>query len=382
MAKLRPLPVTTEINIFLLNLAFAIIHFVLAPFPQFESVISAFCVGNLFGIIGPFIGVVWLVLHVIVRPILNYLVYDGVYHDIFISNTHSWIIFLVSLNLIVAFTDKSHKNVHGADYRRKNNIFARAAEKFFDATFNYIPMTIVPWDEDHSTKSSKATLPPNRQYIFAVHPHGIHCMPLSLFHRKGSEFDKRFPGICEKNLSGLVATVMFKIPGVRELFLSLPYIDASRSVAEEALRENRSLFVCTGSGEESLLTKRGEDVLVLSKRKGFIRLALSYGCDIVPIFGVGNSDLFETYNFGATIRMWLHKRLHVSIPIFHGRYFTPLPYRVPIRVLVGEPLKVPQPQHRGEKPDEEIVEKYLKQYIEQVKELHKRHSVDRILHIV
>ncbi|KAL7468982.1 hypothetical protein ACHAXS_009248 [Conticribra weissflogii] len=367
MAELRPLPVITEINICLLNFAFAIIHLVLIPFPQLESIISAFCVGNLFGIIAPFAGVVWLILHVIVRPVLNDLVYDGAYQDFIVNYKLSWTIFLISLNLIVAFTDKSHKNVK---------------EKFFDATFNYIPMKIVPWDEDPSTKLSKATLPPNRQYIFAVHPHGIHCLPLSLFHRKGSEFDKRFPGICENKLSGLVATVMFKIPGVRELFLSLPYIDASRHVAEEALRENRSLFVCTGSGEESLLTKCGEDVLVLSKRKGFIRLALSYGCDIVPIFGVGNSDLFETYDLGATVRMWFHKRFHVSIPIFHGRYFTPLPYRVPISVLVGEPMKLPQPKRRGEKPDEEIVEKCLKQYIERVKELHKRHTSDRRIHIV
>jgi 2-acylglycerol O-acyltransferase 2 len=183
-------------------------------------------------------------------------------------------------------------------------------------------------------------------------------------------------------LSGLAASVVFRLPGAREFFLSLPYIDASRHVVEKALEADRSIFVCTGSGEESLLTKQGEDTLVLCKRKGFIRLALSYGCDVVPIFGVGNSDLFKTYSVGIRFRMWLQKRLHVSIPIFHGRYLTPLPYKKPVTVLVGAPLTMPKPKVRGEIPDEQEVEKYLKIYIEKVKELHKNNTHGRKLQII
>ena len=363
---------------------------------------AAFCIGNLFGIIIPFLGFIFGLIHILLRPIMNTILYSGAYAAIILENKFLWFGFLCLWNMAVAFTDNSHRDVEGADYRtsRSCGFLEKAAEDFWESAYDYIQMTVIPWDEEgklnnsntgkdgtsshenSSSKESNATLPPNRQYIFAVHPHGIHCIPLGLFHRQGTAFDKRFPGICGNKLSGLVATVIFKVPCVREIFLSLPYIDASRHIAEAALKANRSLFVCTGSGEESLLTRHGSDVLVLSKRKGFIRLALAYGCDIVPIFGIGNSDLFVTYSWGSGFRMWLQKRLHISIPIFHGRYFSPLPYRVHIRVLVGEPLKVPEPKVRGEAPDEALVEEYLKKYIEKVKELHKKHATNRKLQII
>jgi hypothetical protein len=55
---------------------------------------------------------------------------------------------------------------------------------------------------------------------------------------------------------------------------------------------------------------------------------------------------------------------------FHGRWLTP----VPITVLVGEPLRVPQPKVRGDKPDDTVVEEYPKKHIERVKEMHKRQT--------
>ena len=364
----------TEVNIFLFNLAFAILHVLLKPI-GLEQAAAAFCMGNLFGLIVPYLILVSAIIHFGIGPIMDVAFYLGAYESIVLSNIYHWFGALLLINLIVAVTDRSHSDVEGANYRADNSAIGKASHQFWDSAIEYLDMTVIPWDK-------YANLPPNRQYIFACHPHGIHCTPLGLFHRKGTPFDERFPGICENKLSGLAASIVFKLPGVREFFLSLPYIDASRHVAERALKADRSLFICTGSGEESLLTKCGDDQLVLSKRKGFIRLALSYGCDIVPIFGVGNSDLFQTYSWGMGIRMWLQKTLHVSIPIFHGRWFTPLPYRVPIRVIVGEPMRVPQPKVRGERPDDAVVERYLKMYIERVKELHKTHTCGRKLHIL
>jgi hypothetical protein len=373
--RLRKIPLLTRINIFLINLAFAVLHVILKP-TGLEPIISALAVGNLFGLILPCFGVIAVLAHIIVGPILNAFL-PNAYETYVLEYKWHWFGALFLLNVLVGLMDDSHHDVEGANNRLKSstNPIIQASNAFWMSSFEYVQMTVKPWAED-------ATLPPNRQYIFACHPHGIHCMPLAIFHGKGTAFDRRFPGICENKLSGLAASVVFRLPGVREFFLSLPYIDASRHVVERALRADRSIFVCTGSGEESLLTKPGEDTLVLSRRKGFVRLALSFGCDIVPIFGVGNSDLFKTYSWGMGFRMWLQKRLHISIPIFHGRYLTPLPYKKPVTVLVGEPLCLPKPKVRGEKPDDELVEKYLKIYIERVKELHKQNTVGRKLQII
>ena len=38
------------------------------------------------------------------------------------------------------------------------------------------------------------------------------------------------------------------------------------------------------------------------------------------------------------------RRCGIALPLFHGKAFTPLPYRREIKVLVGEPISVPAPK--------------------------------------
>ncbi len=169
---------------------------------------------------------------------MEYYLYTGPYEAIVLDYKYAWIISVLLINVVVAFADKSHRAVEGADYRyNRSRILDDAAGKFWDSCEDYLETTVVPWTEN-------ASLDPKRQYIFACHPHGIHCTPLGQFHCKGTPFDKRFPGICDNKLSGIAASIVFKLPGVREFFLSLNYIDASRQVVESALEANRSLFIC------------------------------------------------------------------------------------------------------------------------------------------
>jgi hypothetical protein len=212
-----------------------------------------------------------------------------------------------------------------------------------------------------------------------VHPHGIHCIPLGQFTAKNSAFDRAFPGLYGKKLTGICATVIFKIPVVRELFFHMGYIDASRSVCSQALQEGQSLFICVGGEEESMYTERGKDIVVLQKRKGFVRLALSHGASLVPVFGVGNTDTYTTYKFMLKQRLWLQKKAGIALPLFHGRWFSTLPYPVPITLLVGEPIPTPMPKVAGEKPDEALVDEYHAKYVQALKEMHAAHVTDRTL---
>lgn len=274
----------------------------------------------------------------------------------------------------ILLVNQDHLSVENAVPIPPQNIIEEAAERFYRAGLDYNPIRCVPW-------STTATLSPSRQYVFAVHPHGIHCMPLSQFTTYGSDFDVQFPGLVGHCITGLAATVMFKLPLVREIFLAWGYVDASRTVADRVLGCGRSVLVCTGGEEESMYTTGGRDIVVLRKRKGFIRLALSHGADIVPVFGVGNSDTYRTYDLFTRQRMWLQKNAGIALPIFHGRYCTPLPYKVPIRVLIGEPIQTPAPKVRGERPDEDLVDKFHTEYIAALKDLYGKHVSDRILEI-
>ena len=347
----------------------ALLHYVTAPL-GIEPTISAVVVGGLFGLALVPLALVYGLLHLVEGSGMyseDRLVYQDFLYYLGLPFT---LLYLVQIWLL----DSSHCSVHNAVPMPPRNGLEQAAYKFLQAMTHYFPMSVIPWTE-------KATLPTDRQYVFAVHPHGIHCLGLTQFHSYGTEFDQMFPGLVGHQLTGLAATVMFKIPLVNELFLSLGYVDASRSVANKVLECGRSLFICTGGEQESMLTCAGRDIVVLKKRKGFVRLALAHGADMVPVYCVGLTDIFDTYTFLHGVRNWLQKTTALAIPIFHGRFFSPLPHAKPIQVLIGQPIATPRPKVKGERPDETLVDKYHQKYIEALKALHAKHVKDRVLEI-
>jgi hypothetical protein len=109
--------------------------------------------------------------------------------------------FCVYYVVAILILDKAHVEVERSNPRPSRNVIERVSEIFFQATLDYFPITCVPWEET-------AKLPPSRQYVFAVHAHGIHCTPLILFSTPGSDFDKKFPNLVGSKLTGLAATVM------------------------------------------------------------------------------------------------------------------------------------------------------------------------------
>lgn len=203
---------------------------------------------------------------------------------------------------------------------------------------------------------AEAKLQGKDRHVFAVHPHSIHCWALGVFAGTTSPVYDAYPGLSAK---GLVATVMFRLPVVRELFLVLGYRDARRSSADRILREGHSLFLCTGGESESLETEPGREAVCLDGRYGFVRLALKHGAHLVPVYAFGQNDLYHTTRVLAGVRKWIQKRLHLALPIFWGRGFTPMPLRRPITIVVGHPVRVPPPDaswERGEPPRELVVE--------------------------
>ena len=284
----RSLPWASELIWYPVVATTACLHYVTSPL-GFELVMSGLVVGGFFGLIlipiSFGVGIVYL------------LEYTQLLPSNFVWMVAQWLIIPFSIYYVVFILifNQQHLSVKDANCCPNNrNILERASAKFLYAHQDYLQMTCVPWSSSESDDNDNdvAKLPPHKQYVIAVHPHGIHCTPLGLFSTVGSSFDVQFPGLVGCKLTGLAATIIFKIPLVREMFLNMGYVDASRTVASKVLEEGRSLFVCTGGEEESMYTTPGKDTVVLKRRKGFVRLALSYGADLVPVFGVGNNDLY------------------------------------------------------------------------------------------
>jgi hypothetical protein len=94
-----------------------------------------------------------------------------------------------------------------------------------------------------------------------------------------------FPYLKDR-LVGAVATVLFYVPLVRELFLLSGYRDARRSVLEAALRAGESVYLLAGGEAESLLSEPGTDRMVVGGdgRLGLFRLALETRSPVVPMY--------------------------------------------------------------------------------------------------
>eukprot|EP00979_Chaetoceros_neogracilis_P013238 scaffold3742_cov267-Chaetoceros_neogracile.AAC.10 len=125
---------------------------------------------------------------------------------------------------------------------------------------------------------------PDAQFIFAMFPHGC-----------GAEYRIVMDGVMQNvmpniiakdNLRTLAASVLFNIPLIRELSLWTSCINASRTSAENALDKGRSLIVLPGGETEQIMTEYGKEKVYLSKRKGFIKLAMRKNVSVVPIFGL------------------------------------------------------------------------------------------------
>ncbi|GMH61491.1 hypothetical protein TrST_g9072 [Triparma strigata] len=362
---MRPpaLPMLSELILLTMNCITALFALLLPT--QLQAIISSFMVGGLFGLFVPPL----LVLHG------SLLFFKTIFSaDIKLSYIYATLLILYIATVLTGKQATTPPPL-GA-YRKPKNSIEELSLKFWSSHFDYFPMTIIK----QSGPSTK--LDPSKQYIFAVHPHGIHCWALNALAFTTSPFHKNFPGFAGK-VTGLAATVIFQIPVVRELFLSMGYCDAGRSTAHKILKSKRSMFVCTGGEEESMLTSPGSDYLVLKKRKGFVRLAIIHQTPLVPVFGLGISDLYTTYSFLLPLTTFIQKKTGVALPIFHGRYLTPLPYKVPIKILIGTPI--PPPKNTSSDPmkaDPALVDELHQKYIEAVKELHKKHADNRKLTIL
>lgn len=146
-----------------------------------------------------------------------------------------------------------------------------------------------------------------------------------------------FPNIY-RHIRTLTASVLFRVPVIRELGLWTSSIDASRNVAEQALGRGRTILVRPGGEAEQLRTTRGREIVCLNDRKGFIRLAMRNNVPVVPCYVFGASDYHYTWNGLYRPREWLQKQFGVCIPLALGNGCSPCPLPVKTTVVFGEPL--------------------------------------------
>ena len=206
-------------------------------------------------------------------------------------------------------------------------------------------------DEDsgkkkHTTRkhtSGDEVKPPN---LFMYHPHGVlaigawltlGCNALGLDDRLGG----RPPRLVTLNIN-------FFAPFLREFLLMHGVCSCAKKALVSLLRRGENVGLVVGGSSESLLSRRGPGCdLVLHRRRGYAQVALATGCNLVPVVGFGENELYSTWNEWRFVQ-WIQRRigrtLGFTIPIAMGRgLFLPwglLPYSRPLRVVTGRPVPV------------------------------------------
>jgi len=148
-------------------------------------------------------------------------------------------------------------------------------------------------------------------------------------------------------------------------------VDASRPVLSRLLQDGYSVGVLPGGIREQLMPDdpEGRTVVTLRRRRGFVRLAMQYNAQLVPVLGFGERQVYRTVNALVGLRKAL-RRLRIGIPLVYGRWFTWMPHRVPFKVVIGKPLAV----EHIEDPSDEQVDRVLEKYIAAMEELHRLHA--------
>ncbi|KAF2842868.1 DAGAT-domain-containing protein [Patellaria atrata CBS 101060] len=220
-------------------------------------------------------------------------------------------------------------------------------------------------------------LPSTRKYIFGYHPHGI--ISHGAFAAFGTEalgFSQLFPGIINTLLT---LDSNFRIPLYRDYALRMGLASVSRESCENILSQGgpngegmgRAITIVVGGARESLDAQPGTLRLVLAKRKGFIKLAIRTGADLVPVLAFGENELYEQFN--GQEHPWVHraqllikKVMGFTVPLFHARGVFNydvgmMPYRRPMNIVVGKPIKVIQQEEPDSRYVDEIHAEYMKE---------------------
>jgi len=186
-----------------------------------------------------------------------------------------------------------------------------------------------------------------RQYIFAGAPHGV--FPF------GDLLSTLLAPI--GHINGLGAPAALAVPVMGNLLSMFGVVSCAKSSAMKSIAKGRSLGVMPGGISEIFETSAVHECAYIASRKGFCKLALESGCALVPCYTLGNTGLYQCLT-GNRLQQ-LSNYLRVSITLFWGRFFLPIPNRQPVCFLMGTPIEVKKNLKPSQQDIDELHSKFV-----------------------
>ncbi|KAE8277578.1 2-acylglycerol O-acyltransferase 2-A [Larimichthys crocea] len=204
-------------------------------------------------------------------------------------------------------------------------------------------------------------LDPKKNYIFGFHPHGVLVAGgFGNFCTEATGFSRLFPGL-KSHL--LMLPFWFRVPLFRDYIMCGGLVSSCKSSLSYLVSRPEGgnvAVIAVGGAPEALDARPGALTLQVRNRKGFIKLALKHGAQLVPVFSFGENELFDQMEnpTGSPLR-----KLQVGPP--------PSLVSQTIKfVSMGKPISVVQTPS----PSSEDIECLHKVYLQSLTELFEQHK--------
>eukprot|EP00586_Coscinodiscus_wailesii_P012624 CAMPEP_0172514380 /NCGR_PEP_ID=MMETSP1066-20121228/259710_1 /TAXON_ID=671091 /ORGANISM="Coscinodiscus wailesii, Strain CCMP2513" /LENGTH=850 /DNA_ID=CAMNT_0013295025 /DNA_START=29 /DNA_END=2581 /DNA_ORIENTATION=+ len=193
--------------------------------------------------------------------------------------------------------------------------------------------------------------------MFAILPHGT--LPTSVF-AVFYQFADIFENVCL-----FFGSQVSLVPGYR-FFMGMrggcQPVERKRLV--KVMRTGQNVSLVPGGVHEMLkCTPHQKTYNVSIKHKGFVRLAIQEGYDLVPTFFFHANDQFN--NPMLNLQLWTYRatKIPIGVPLYTNKYYIPMSNRNPIRVALGRRICI---EKKNAHPSEEEIEALHRMFYEEV----------------
>jgi len=203
-----------------------------------------------------------------------------------------------------------------------------------------------------------------QQYIFGFHPHGT-LTSTALWCHHSPDWKAN---VLQNDLVTLVGSQLLYLPVCRELILAAGGRAVSAKSFSKALEEGSSVLLIPGGlAEMKYSSSTDKDITVVTSHKGFIRFAIRYGVNLVPVFSFGETKVLDPWL--PSMQRLFHRFFGIPFPLWCGR-FIQVPRSCGVTVVVGTPISV----DKNDNPSQEDIDKVHRQYFEALYGLFEKHK--------
>lgn len=190
--------------------------------------------------------------------------------------------------------------------------FLEKSIRFVKTNWTFVSQTVVD-NLERTFLLRNPELLPSEPALFICHPHGLFghswilhfCYGISPWPQ-----DKPRPVLA-------IHSILFRLPFLRDVLEQCRCIEASEETITKWLHKGHSVAILTGGIEEMKTNGSKQVNIVLEKRKGYARIAKNCNVPIVPMFAVGEHQLFpnETFWLWTSLNRLIYRWTGISIPL-------------------------------------------------------------------